>query len=165
MLHPGPCSPFLLQRRSYTLSSRTTRGRNSSRRGCTPFHPKDYARAEQFLISALHEKPSASAPTICASAPRNIPSDWSMSPRANSKRRRPRTTRRSLIFEKEYGEDSLDVAHVNFNIATVMFDEEHQAEALHTQRRRSRYTKGSWAAAAWRVPRPCFAWKATLIAP
>jgi tetratricopeptide (TPR) repeat protein len=35
-----------------------------------------------------------------------------------------------VVFEKAYGEDSLDVANVNFNVATVMFDEGHQAEAL-----------------------------------
>jgi tetratricopeptide (TPR) repeat protein len=39
--------------------------------------------------------------------------------------------RRALsILEKAYGEDSIDVANVNFNIATVMFDQGHQTAAM-----------------------------------
>ena len=39
--------------------------------------------------------------------------------------------RRALaILEKAYGPDSIDVANVNFNIATVLFDEGHQGAAM-----------------------------------
>ena len=54
--------------------------------------------------------------------------------------------RRALvILEKTYGSESIDTGNVNFNIATVLFDQGHQSLALPYYKRHSGLTKPCWA--------------------
>jgi tetratricopeptide (TPR) repeat protein len=90
---------------------------------------KDYAKAEQFLNSALHEAERFGADDLRVGSTQNT---LGLVYVAENKYKEAEAAyhKALVVFEKAYGEQSLDVAHVNFNIATVMFDEGQKAEAL-----------------------------------
>jgi tetratricopeptide (TPR) repeat protein len=90
---------------------------------------KDYAKAEQSLISALHEAERFGADDPRVGSTQNTLGLVYVA--ENKFKEAEAAYHKALtVFEKASGEDSLDVAHVNFNIATVMFDEGLKAEAL-----------------------------------
>jgi tetratricopeptide (TPR) repeat protein len=90
---------------------------------------KDYAKSEQSFQQALKE-----AGHFGADDPRvgTTLNSLGLVYRAENKFGDAETAyRRALaVLQKSYGNDSMDVANVNFNIATVMFDQGHQAGAV-----------------------------------
>ncbi|MGA2716422.1 MAG: tetratricopeptide repeat protein, partial [Bryobacteraceae bacterium] len=90
---------------------------------------KDYAKAEQNLISAVHEAERFGADDVRVGSTENTLGLVYLA--QNKFGEAESAYRRALaILEKSYGSDSIDVANVNFNIATVMFDQGHQVEAM-----------------------------------
>jgi tetratricopeptide (TPR) repeat protein len=90
---------------------------------------KDYAKAEQSLTGALHEAERFGTDDLRVGSTENT---LGLVYVAESKFKEAEAAyhKALVIFQKAYGDDSLDAAHVNFNIATVMFDEGQKAEAL-----------------------------------
>ncbi len=90
---------------------------------------KDYAKAEQSLVSAVHEAERFGADDLRIGSTENT---LGLVYVAENKFKEAEAAyhKALLVFEKAYGEESLDVAHVNQNIAAVMFDEGQKAEAL-----------------------------------
>ena len=88
----------------------------------------DYAGAEQDFLKALREAENFGPQDIHVGSTLN---SLGLVYRAEKKYSEAEAAyRRALgIMEKTYG-NSLDTGNVNFNIATVMFDQGHQAEAL-----------------------------------
>jgi tetratricopeptide (TPR) repeat protein len=93
----------------------------------------DYPRAEQAFVKALHEAANFGPRDIRTGSTLN---SLGLVYRAEKKYTEAEAAyRRALvIMEAAYG-DSIDVGNVNFNIASVMSDEGHQAEALPNLRR------------------------------
>jgi tetratricopeptide (TPR) repeat protein len=90
---------------------------------------KDYARAEQTLLSAIHEAERFGAGDVRVGSTVNTLGLVYLA--ENKFGEAESAYQRSLtIMEKVYGNDSIDVANVNFNIATVLFDQGHQAQAM-----------------------------------
>ncbi|HWE53299.1 MAG TPA: tetratricopeptide repeat protein [Bryobacteraceae bacterium] len=89
----------------------------------------DYARSEQQFQTALKE-----AERFGSDDPRVGTTVNSLGLVYRSERKFSEAEaayRRALnILEKAYGDDSIDVANVNFNIASVMFDQGHQSAAM-----------------------------------
>lgn len=90
---------------------------------------KDYSRAEQSLLGALHEAERFGDKDVrVASTENTIGLVYAAE---NKFGEADKAYRRALaIFEVAYGKESLDVANVNFNIATVMFGQGRQADAM-----------------------------------
>lgn len=89
----------------------------------------DYAKSEQLFLLALKEAErfggdDARVGTTVNSLGLVYRSERKLSEAESAYKRA------LSILEKAYGGDSIDVANVNFNIATVMFDQGHQAAAM-----------------------------------
>ncbi len=99
----------------------------------------DYAKSEQIFLAALKEAERFGADDARVGTTINSLGLIYRSERKYSEAEA--AYRRALtILEKAYGDDSTDVANVNFNIATVMFDQGHQAGAMpYLQRTLSTY--------------------------
>jgi tetratricopeptide (TPR) repeat protein len=100
---------------------------------------KDYAKAEETLVSALHEAERFGTSDLRVASTENTMGLVYLA--QNKFGEAEAAYRRALvIFEQAYGSDSIDVANVDFNIATVMFDQGHQAEAMpYIQKARGTY--------------------------
>jgi tetratricopeptide (TPR) repeat protein len=90
---------------------------------------KDFAKSEQSFILALKE-----AQRFGAEDPRvgTTLNSVGLVYRAEKKFPEAEASYRKalVILQKAYGVDSVDVANVNFNIASAMFDQGHQAAAM-----------------------------------
>jgi tetratricopeptide (TPR) repeat protein len=90
---------------------------------------KDYAKSEQTFLQALKE-----AEHFGADDPRvgTTLNSLGLVYRAEKKFTDAESAYRKAlaVLQKSYGNDSMDVANVNFNIASVMFDQGHQAAAM-----------------------------------
>jgi tetratricopeptide (TPR) repeat protein len=90
---------------------------------------KDYAKAEQSFLSALHEAERFGTDDLRVGSTENTLGLVYVA--ENKFGDAEAAYRKALtIFEKAYGANSLDVANVNFNIATVLFNQGHQIEAM-----------------------------------
>ena len=89
----------------------------------------DYSKAEQTFLAALKEAERFGADDARVGTTVN---SLGLVYRSEKKYGEAEAAyRRALaILEKAYGDDSIDVANVNFNIATVMFDQGHQSSAM-----------------------------------
>ncbi len=89
----------------------------------------DYAKAEQTFLRAMHEAERFGAEDARVGTTLN---SLGLVYRAEKKYADAKSAyRRALaILEKSYGDGSIDVANINFNIATVMFDQNHLQTAL-----------------------------------
>jgi tetratricopeptide (TPR) repeat protein len=94
---------------------------------------QDYLKAEQALLKALKEAAKSGPDDTRVGTTLN---DLGLVYRAERKYSEAEGAyRRALeIMEDAYG-DSIDVGNVNFNIASVMFDQGHKVEALPSLRR------------------------------
>jgi tetratricopeptide (TPR) repeat protein len=90
---------------------------------------KDYGRAEQAFTQALHEAERFGADDARVGTTLN---SLGLVYRAGNKLADAETAYRKAlsILEKAYGPDSIDVGNVEFNIATVMFDQGHEITAM-----------------------------------
>ena len=89
----------------------------------------DYPKAEQTFLAALKEAERFGGDDARVGTTVNSLGLVYRSERKYSEAEA--AYRRALtILAKDYGEDSIDVANVNFNIATVMFDQGHQISAM-----------------------------------
>jgi tetratricopeptide (TPR) repeat protein len=89
----------------------------------------DYPKAEQIFLSALKEAERFGSDDARVGTTINSLGLVYRSERKYSEAEV--AYRRALtILAKDYGDDSIDVANVNFNIATVMFDQGHQSSAM-----------------------------------
>jgi tetratricopeptide (TPR) repeat protein len=88
----------------------------------------NYALSEHFFVKALREAETFGANDVRVASTLN---SLGLVYRAEKKYSEAEASyRRALtIMDAAYG-DNLDVANVNFNVANVMFDQGHQAEAL-----------------------------------
>jgi tetratricopeptide (TPR) repeat protein len=89
---------------------------------------QDYPRSEQAFVKALHEAETFGQTDVRVGSTLN---SLGLVYRAEKKYSEAEAAyRRALvIMEASYGE-SIDVGNVNFNIASVLFDQGHQADAL-----------------------------------
>lgn len=89
----------------------------------------DYGRSEQLFLAALKEAERFGGDDARVGTTVN---SLGLVYRSEKKFGEAEASyRRALtILERAYGDDSIDVANVNFNIATVMFDQGHQAGAM-----------------------------------
>ena len=89
----------------------------------------DYTKAEQTFLRAMHEAERFGAQDARVGTTLN---SLGLVYRAEKKYGDAESAyRRALaVLEKTYGEGSIDVANINFNIATVMFDQNHLQTAL-----------------------------------
>ncbi|HYA18003.1 MAG TPA: tetratricopeptide repeat protein [Bryobacteraceae bacterium] len=90
---------------------------------------KDYGKSEQSFLAAVKEaeKFGAEDPRVGTTL-----NSLGLVYRAEKKYADAETSYRKAlaILLKSYGVDSMDVANVNFNIATVLFDQGHQPAAM-----------------------------------
>jgi tetratricopeptide (TPR) repeat protein len=101
----------------------------------------DFPKAEQGFVKALEE-----ATRFGAQDPRVGTTLNSIGLVYRAEKKFPEAEsayRRAVaILEKSYPAESIDIANVNFNIASVMFDQGHQAEALpYTRKTLAAYEK------------------------
>lgn len=89
----------------------------------------DYVKSELMFLRALHEAERFGAEDARVGTTLN---SLGLVYRAEKKYTEAETVyRRALaILEKAYGGNSIDVANVNFNLATIMFDQSHHQSAL-----------------------------------
>jgi tetratricopeptide (TPR) repeat protein len=89
----------------------------------------NFSQAEQIFLRAIHEAERFGADDARVGTTLN---SLGLIYRAEKKYADAESVyRRALaILEKAYGDGSIDVANVNFNIGTVMFDQNHQPSAL-----------------------------------
>ena len=90
---------------------------------------KDYAKAEDSLVRATREAERFGLDNIRVGSTQNT---LGLVYEAQSRFKDAENAfHRALgIFEKSYGEESLDVANVNYNIARAMSEEGHQVDSL-----------------------------------
>jgi tetratricopeptide (TPR) repeat protein len=90
---------------------------------------KDYAKAEESLLQALHEAEHFGPEDARVGSTLNTLGLVYMA--ENKFKEADSAYHRALIIlEKDYGDSSIDVANVNYNIARTMFEQGHQAEAM-----------------------------------
>ncbi len=90
---------------------------------------KDYAKAEEDLTAALREAERFGNNDLRVASTVNTLGLVYVAEKKFAEAEK--AYRRALpIFETVSGDDSLDVAHVNFNIATVLVDRGHEADAI-----------------------------------